>query len=507
MSIRFGFLLLILLLINACGPSGSSGPTAAELLPLCPEFSETGKPPLVHRARCGRLNVPLNPADSDGEKLQIQVLLLPAIHPAPKKDPLVLIAGGPGQSAIKLAQQLHYTFDQVRKERDLLFIDQRGTGQSHPIDCPQLKNFSQTLPAASQEEELHKALRACVAEMGDRMLFFTTPYAVEDLEAVRQQLGYSQFNLWGVSYGTRVALAYQQRYPRFVRTSVLDGVAPLSLALPWHAEADALAALEKLDEDCAAHGECRRRYGELRALAEQVADKLLEQSIVVSIEHPLTRLPYEVEVTTAVFASALRMGLYSRDLARVLPLAIHNAAQEDFELIVSLLALAESRNSFSDISMGMHYTVICNEDYPHYVKRNNEQSQVFLHAHLVEGMKKICDFWPRAELPADYLTNFSSDTPTLLLSGARDPVTPPRWAEVLMPRLSNTLHLVAPGGHHSISLEGCSSELIAHFIQLGDTRDLDGSCIARIKPMSPYLGVDKEALDALSAGSTEGEAP
>lgn len=507
MSLRFlltyGFLAL---LVGACSPANSPGQAGVATLPLCPGFAETGKPPLVHRARCGSLAVPLNHAEPEGEKLDIQVLLLPAIHPTPKKDPLVLIAGGPGQSAIKIAEQIYYKFEDVRKERDLLFIDQRGTGQSYPLNCPQLDGLSQTLPAAEQEQRLHSALRACIADEGERLLFFTTPHAVQDLEAIRQQLGYSQFNLWGVSYGTRVALAYQQAYPNSVRTSVLDGVAPLSLALPWHAEADALLALVKIDQACAEQDECARRYGKLRDQAEQVAERLLANAKTVTIEHPLTRLPYSVEMTPAAFASALRMSLYSRDLARILPLAIHRAAQEDFDLVVALMALAETRGSFADISMGMHYTVVCNEDYPHYAKRNAEASEVFLHSRSVDSMKKICDFWPRGELPDSYLTRFTSDVPTLLLSGERDPVTPPRWAENILPRLSNAQHWVAPGGHHSISLEGCTAQLIARFIQYADLAVLDGSCITRIKPLSPYLGVDQAALDALDTIPADKEA-
>ncbi len=490
-------------LLASCGKPTVDVARRDQLLTPCPGFTETGKPPLVHRARCGTLQVPLDPQQPDGEQLGIEVLLLPAVHPLPKPDPLVIIAGGPGQSAIGLAEHIYYHFEEVRKERDLLFIDQRGTGGSAPLACPGVKALGHRGSAEAQQAALLDALRACVEEDGGRMPWFTTHHAVDDLETIRRQLGYGPFNLWGVSYGTRVALAYQQRYPDSVRTSVLDGVAPLALALPWFAEEDALRSLRKLDEACAQDTACARRYGALEHQVDTVVRQLQEQSLNVAIEHPLTRLPYEVELTAALYASALRMALYSRDLARILPLAIHQSAQGDFRLVVSLMALAESRSTFSDISMGMHYTVLCNEDYPQYRDHDPAVSAVFPGMRAVETAADICAFWPVAEVPDSYTQPISSDMPTLMLSGDRDPVTPPRWAESLLPQLTQSLHLVAPGGQHSITFEGCGTQLIARFIQLGQLDGIDDQCIQRIKPLPVYLGVDGEALAALERAEEE----
>lgn len=497
MRITAGFVLCLLLV--ACDQTKPAGQqtAGASFLTSCPGFAETGKPPMVHRAECGSLSVAENPDQENGEQIALNILRLPAVNPEPKEDPLFIIAGGPGQSAVGIAEQLFYTFEEVRKSRDIVFVDQRGTGESNPLHCNGLAAVGQTLTLDEQKSVIASALRACVEEHGARLQFYTTPYAVRDLESVRLALGYQQVNLWGVSYGTRVALEYMRRYPQSVRTSVLDGVAPANMALPWSAETDARAALEKIHVQCASSDECTKGYGNLLEQAEVVAERLRQASVPVVSEHPATRLPYSVNMNQQLFASAVRMALYSRDLARILPLAIHRAHAEDYELVTALTAMAERRGGFVDISIGMHYTVLCNEDYPQYAALDFSESENFLQLKAVQSVSDACELWPRYPLPKDYFTPIASDVPTLLLSGARDPVTPPHWAENVMEGLSRAKHGIAPGGHHSITRDGCSAQLIAQFIHTGNIEHLDVSCTNKILPLQPYFGVDAAALKEL----------
>lgn len=496
------YLLIVILgvLLSACGKPVNNNASALTLN-LCPGFSATGKPPIVHRAECGSLLVPENYSAQDSATISLNILRLPAINPTPKEDPLIIIAGGPGQSAVGIAEQLYYSFEDVRKNRDILFIDQRGTGQSNPLQCDGLLGMDQGLSLAEQKINMHTALHACIAHYGEHLEFYTTPYAVRDLDAVRLALGYEQVNLWGVSYGTRVAMEYMRRYPSVVRTSILDGVAPVGIALPWFAETDALASLTTIQHQCAANQECANRYGDLLQQAWAVA-KRLQQPVEVTIEHPATRLPFRVTMTPQLFASAIRMALYSRDLTRILPLAIHQAHNKNYQLITALISMAENRGGYADISMGMHYTVLCNEDYPQYKNQDKHLSEKFMDMRAVENMTEVCELWPRYALPDEYSSPLKSDIPTLLLSGARDPITPPYWAEQVLQGLTNAKHGVAPGGHHSITRDGCSTQLIAQFINTADSTQLDVSCVANILPLMPYLDVDAGALETLNKGNS-----
>lgn len=498
--------LLACLVLAACDSAveRTEEKVQASMLSPCPGFVETGKPPLVQGAECGELQVYENTEAQSGPQIALNIMRLPAINPVPATDPLFVIAGGPGQSAIDIAEQLFYVFNDVRKNRDIVFIDQRGTGKSQPLNCTQLDDIDPHLTLAQQKVVMLEGLRECVAEHGTRMEFYTTPYAVHDLDSVRRALGYQQLNLWGVSYGTRVALEYMRRYPENVRTSVLDGVAPVTMGLPWSAETDALAALETIQQQCLQLDECSRRYGDILHKANAVADRLWEQPVDVETDHPLTRLPYRVNMNHQTFAGVVRMALYSRDLARILPLAIHEAYEQDYKLMSALISLAESRSGFASISLAMHYNILCNEDYALYREHGVSEGKGFLRLGQVDSFHEICEIWPRYPLPDEYFSAPRGDTPTLLLSGARDPVTPPHWAEVAMEHLSHAQHAVAPGGHHSITRDGCAPQLIAQFIEKGSLHQLDVECINNILPLQPYRTVDPDALAGFSASNTGG---
>jgi pimeloyl-ACP methyl ester carboxylesterase len=479
--------ILLVCLICGCDKSASLDQDSTKsVLRLCPGFSTQGKPPLVSGAECGVLPVAENPQEQNGNIIELKILRLPAINPVPKDDPLFIIAGGPGQSAVEVAELLFYVFEDIRKYRDIVFVDQRGTGSSNPLECEGLAALGQKLTFADQKAAITSALRECADQLGDRYQFYTTPYAVQDLDSVRRALNYPRINIWSVSYGTRVALEFMRRYPQSTRVAILDGVAPVAMALPWFAERDALSALQAINQQCAQTAQCVERYGDLLEQAQVVAERLQHASVEVEIEHPSTRLAYHLTMTHEVFASAVRMVLYSRDLSRLLPLAISQSHAGDYQLLTALVAIAEHRGGLADISLGMHYTILCNEDFPQYHLKDSASSEKFLLLNAVQAGREACELWPRQPLPADYFSPVQSAVPTLLLSGARDPVTPPVWAEQVLSGLTRAKHAIAPGGHHSITRDGCTARLIAQFIQTADIEHLDTSCVQKILPLSPY---------------------
>jgi pimeloyl-ACP methyl ester carboxylesterase len=456
-------------------------------LSICPDFSQTGKAAVVQNARCGHYDVKENPDDPGSKVIPLNVLFLPAVNPVPERDPLFIIAGGPGQSAVVVAESLYSVFNDVRKNRDIVFVDQRGTGKSNPLDCEFETAESQQLAEPEQELFTRRAVTQCIDKIKDYAAFYTTNYAVADLDAVRAALGYEKINLWGGSYGSRVVLEYMRRYPMHARTSILDGVAPVALALPWSMEFDGLAALQALNQQCAQIYACKNIYGDIVKKAQVVADRLLIKPIAVNISHPRTQEKITVNLSAQDFSGVIRLALYSRDLSSLIPRVISEAESGNYELFASLIYLAKSKSDMAGVSYGMHYSVVCNEDYPLYKNKDARESNVFLNALSVQKYSEICVQWPRAKLPDDYWDVVVSDVPALLLSGAVDPVTPPRWGDLVKKELKNSLHLVVPGGHHIVTPEGCIAQLITAFIARGGAQGLDSSCVQNIQPLAIHL--------------------
>lgn len=465
----------------------------SEWLSLCPDFAQTGKAPLSQNAQCGRLWVSENPQDPQSKKIALNVLRIPAVNPVPEPNPLFVIAGGPGQAAVEVAESMYALFGEVRKNRDIVFVDQRGTGQSNPLPCELARELGAKLTRAEQEALERAALKRCIASIAPYAAYYTTPYAVQDLDAVRAALGYETINLWGGSYGSRVVLEYLRRYPEHTRASVIDGVAPVAIALPWSMEADALAALQAINQQCAATPECRANYGDIVEKAQAVARRLEENPQAITIMHPRTQAKITVNIAAQDFSGVIRLALYSRDLAALLPQVISSASSGDYAVLAALMHLATAKSEMAGINYALHYTVICNEDYPLYKDKMAESTNVFLTTNvflktkMVQTYAEICAQWPRAPLPADYWQPIRSDLPVLALSGAVDPVTPPYWAELVRGGLPNLTALVAPGGHHIISAEGCTAQLISAFIAKGDGKALDARCIQNIQPLAIHL--------------------
>jgi pimeloyl-ACP methyl ester carboxylesterase len=482
------FFLIALFSLAGCDTaSKTSAEKNISWLGLCPDFSQTGKSPVTQNAECGSLVVAENPQDKNSKKIALNVLRIPAVNPVPEQDPLFVIAGGPGQAAVVVAESMHSLFRDVRKNRDIVFVDQRGTGKSNPFPCELDNESTKPIPIAEEEALARAAIKQCIEKIKEYAAYYTTNYAVQDLDEVRAALGYEKINLWGGSYGSRVVLEYLRRYPKNVRASVIDGVAPVAIALPWSMEADGLAALQAINKQCANTPACLMHFGNIVEKAQGISSRLLTNPQEVKITHPRTQEKVVVHMTAQDFSGVVRLSLYSRDLSSLLPQVISEADAGDYSVLASLIYLAKSKSEMAGINYGMHYTVVCNEDYSLYKDKPAENSNLFLNASMVQKYSEICEHWPRAQLPDDYWEPIKSDLPVLALSGAVDPVTPPYWGELVKSGLTNFTHIIAPGGHHIVSSEGCTAQLITAFIAKGDAKTLDASCAKNIQPLAIYI--------------------
>jgi pimeloyl-ACP methyl ester carboxylesterase len=468
-SVRCAALGLLLPLALLAGCERLSGGAARAALEPC------RLPGLEREARCGTVSVPADPAAPEGKKFAVRYAVLPALARIKLDDPVFVLAGGPGQAATGVAGQVAPIFDKLNARRDLVFVDQRGTGASAPFACPQPASEFEEFDAQRAVERLRECARAATIDPA----LLPTWIATRDLEAVRAALGAEQINLWGASYGTRAALDYLRQFPQRVRSVVLDGAAPPDMALPAAMSVDADAALEAALARCAADPACSARYPDLRATVARLLDQAA-QGQRISVADPLTGRRTELALSPTLLAALLRAPLYVPTYAAVLPYALAEAGAGRFEPLAALaagLAGPVSRN----FAEGMHYAVVCAEDLPRIDAAARQQAAATrLGTTIIELYAQACGALRAGAVPAEFYTVPASRVPVLILSGGADPATPPRHGEAVAQRLGNALHLVAPQLGHGVSGAGCAPDLIARFVRQASFDGIDGACLQKI---------------------------
>ena len=428
-------------------------------------------------ARCGTHEVWEDREAQKGRKIGLRIAVVPAKRRAREADPIVILAGGPGQGAVSLASQVMPLFAKLNDARDVVFVDQRGTGRSHPLDCA---DDSQPLQTLFEDALPERLVTKCLAELDADPRQYATSTAMQDLEEVRAGLGYERVNLWGGSYGTRAALEYLRRNPTRVRTMVLDGVAPAGMKLPLSFASDGDAALKRLIEACEVEALCRKVYPDLRVMISSLRAQLSRRPMRTTIVDPRTGERADIQVNENVLLSGLFRPLYVAELASLLPLGVAAASAGDFNpLLAQNLELAD--DIAENLSVGMHLSVVCTEDVPRITPADLDAvSQSFFGRALIDDFLRACASWPRGKVSPDFYEPVRSDVPVLILSGGIDPATPPRHGEIVAATLPNARHFVAPHLGHGVSLHGCAPRLIESFVRAGSGAALDGKCLQRI---------------------------
>ncbi|MDH3266160.1 MAG: alpha/beta hydrolase [Gammaproteobacteria bacterium] len=427
-------------------------------------------------ARCGTLVRPLNPADAATQKIELRVAVVPALDLEPEPDPLVPLAGGPGQGAIQFYSAYATAFEFVRRDRDILLLDQRGTGESATMDCGVEDEIVEGQYDAEQTLEF---IRACLQQLPFDPSFFTTSVAVTDLEALRLALGYPSLNLLGTSYGTRVAQHYARRYPETTRSVVLDGVVPPQLPLGPEIATEAQRAIDEIFERCAADPDCNERFPELDLDFQSIRAELAAAPVTVTLADPLSGRLTTLDFGRDELAAAVRLLAYQPYSIALLPLLIHEAANDNYVPLAAQFQLTVS--SLADaLSLGMHNAVMCTEDLP-FVDTDHVDfdalGETYIGAFQFEALETICSIWPPGPLDDDFHEPLASDLPVLLLSGSADPITPPRYAELAMRKLSNARHLIGDRQGHGQIAAGCMPRIVADFVASADVDALDVTCM------------------------------
>jgi len=428
---------------------------------------------------CGSYQVLEDRRRPNGRRISLHIAVLPPRSATPRPDPIFWLHGGPGAAATDMAERFCSSW--MREDRDLVLVDQRGTGRSRPLQCKlpgSAENLQGYIEGYFDRIPLYRRCKQRLRELTN-LRMYTTPIAMDDLDEVRRAMGYQKINVIGASYGSRAALIYLRRHGEHLRTLVLDAVDPPAAINPlYHAES-AQGALDLLFEECAQDADCAAVFPDLAQEFDTVIRRLEETPAEVSVSHPDTGEPVTVVLTRFAFTEAVRSLMYSVSGSRWVPYLIHLAYHGTLWPITEV-AIEDARTSAEILSWGTLLSVVCAEDVPRIDPADIPRltDGTFYGEHRVRTEMAVCEIWPQAPIPASYADPIESEVPVLLLSGTLDPVTPPRWAEEAARHLANSYHLVFPGSHSKS--EPCVDAITQRFVARGSVVGLNTRCAERI---------------------------
>ena len=451
------------------GPAAAAAPTAT------PHACEPSAP---ERARCGTVRVFENRDTREGRTIDLAYVVLPATGKA-ERDPVFVLAGGPGQAATRILVLASDVLEAVNETRDLVFVDQRGTGASNGLRCE--ADDLDAIVRGPWDESNHARLVECGRSLPADLAWYATSPAMDDLDDVRAALGYDQINLWGGSYGTRAALVYLRQHGDHVRSAALWGVAPPGQPFMRTFAPHGQAALDAVLGECAADARCKAVLPEGPKTVERIMARLNEAPARVAVTDPRDGSRATLELTRNVFASSIRLALYNTEWAAELPWMLAEADQGRYEPFMSMVTPI-SVAIREQIHLGMFMSVACSEDVHLLTEEDLATAErTFLGADFLRSLQSACETWPKATLPAGYLEPVRSDVPVLLMAGTVDPVTPPATAELAAATLSSSRVVPFSNTGHGGGAADCEAKLIRRFMDDPSPAMLDASCAEAVK--------------------------
>ena len=432
----------------AAKPAAKPGPAYRTKLQPC----KVGKVD----AFCGTYQAWENRAAKSGRKIGLKVVVLPSLSAHPKPDPLFLLAGGPGQAITTVAEGV--TENSLRRDRDIVMVDQRGTGEPDKLRC-ELGGHPDDLQSYLGEMFPVAAVRECRESLEKKydLTLYTTDMGMDDLDEVRAWLGYGKVNLLGGSYGTRAAQVYARRHSGSVRSVVLVGAVPMDETLPISHAAAGQRSLDLLMGWCEQDAACSAKFPNFRQEFQAVMDRLRKEPVAVEVRNPIDGKTVPVKLAWNVAADGVRWALYNPDASARLPLIIHEAAGGDFTRLAQASVNARL-GAIEGITMGMFFSVTCAEDIPFIdpAQVPARTANTFLGDYRVIQQTAACGVWPRAKIEPSHRQAVRTDIPFLVINGERDPVTPPDFGPRVTREMTRAVRIMVPWGSHGGD-DPCSS--------------------------------------------------
>jgi pimeloyl-ACP methyl ester carboxylesterase len=429
---------------------------------------------------CGTYMVRENPYGPARREIALNFIILPARGSNKVPDPVFAFSGGPGAGAAASVVSWASMLEKLRQERDIVLVDLRGTGQSNPLYCPPIGdvNSAQSYLTDMYPEDYVKNCRSKLKEKADLRQYHHS-ISLDDIDALRAELGYEQINVVGGSGGSRAGYVYMNRYPGRVRCAFLWAIAPPDQALPSTMAQDAEAALMRLFADCAADPDCAADYPTLQQEFYQILNRLKAGPVTVSITNPINNQPETVTFSHNNFITGIRYMLYSSSTSRWLPAFIFWAARGTyFPLVEYTVDYLYWINR--DVMEGLYLCMTCTEDIPYvdFAVARAQAQGTFLGIYRLDQQQAACEWWVRGQLEPGFFDRIELNIPTLIVSGENDPVTPPYYGEHLANSLPNSLHVIVPNSGHSKNpiWDNCLDDAVAQFVSRGAPEGIDFTC-------------------------------
>ncbi len=438
--------------------------------------------------------MPENRSDPHSQSIYLAVAVAKSDSPHPRPDPIVYLEGGPGGSILKIAPLVFEgRFSPFVADRDVILFDQRGVGRSKPaLDCTE---FNDALVDSAKQDVRREALAALVEEafaschqrfvnQGIDLSAYNSAESAADLNDLRVALGYEQWNLYGISYGTRLALTVMRDFPQGVRSVILDSSYPPQADLYAELIPNARRAFNELFDGCRNDRRCNAAYPDLEGVVFDLAGQLDARPADLEVWNPATDKRIQAKMNGDLFLASLFQALYSTEASRYLPSIVYAAHGGDLEQLTPLLGdLFFIHDSISD---GMYYAVQCREEVPFSSLPQAEaaaQAEPGLRYALeTESVFAICRDWGSSQPDPKENQPVQSAIPTLVLAGEYDPITPPAWGRLVAQDLANGYFFEFPAVGHGASVSDfCPLEMTLAFLE-NPTVAPDSSCIAQMPP-------------------------
>lgn len=462
---------------------------------------------------CGYLAVPEKRGDPDSRTIRLAVAIFRHPDGASRPDPIIYLEGGPGGSPLKVRVP---EFDAVfgglfAAGRDIILFDQRGVGYSEPaLDCPDFTELyfdlldmevdGERLTSQQVLDRKVEGFMACAEDLRESadVTAYNTAENAADVDDLRRALGYDQANLYGASYGTRLAFDVMRDFPEGVRSVVLDAPYPPEVDAYRETPASFDRALNEIAGQCAADTACNDAYPDLRTVLFDAVERLNEEPASFPVTHPVTGQTYTRVLNGDGLLELVFRSLYDTLLRPVMPQAIYDASEGVFTAFLRTIAIDMLRQDWR--SWGMYFSVQCHdevafsswEEFEAVADDYPEFAGFFLASEIGKLTYDVCAGWGAGK--ADPVENqpVSSDIPTLITTGQYDPIVPPQWGRGIAENLTNGYFFVFPGIGHGAGADSCSQSMMLSFLDDPTTAPSD-ACIADIEPV-PFV-VPAEAAE------------
>ncbi len=441
------------------------------------------------QATCGTYKIWENRDTKQGRQIDLSIIVLSALDANKRPDPFFMLQGGPGDAPSFNARFYSRVFHDVRRTRDIVLVDLRGTGKSAALTCPELAKPGATGIFDADLLSL-PAVRACRARLEQRadLRLYTTEIAVDDLEEVRQALGYGPINVYGTSYGSRVAQVYMRKYPKSLRAVTMKGIVPASMAMPeTHARAGE-DAWQSLVARCRKDDNCKGTFPTVDADFRRLLARLEKDSPVMTLPAGPSRPAATIQITRGLFSEAFRNVLYTPEGSAQAPQLVRQLLDGDDRSLTETALNGRTVLGGERLAAGFFLSVTCTEDVPYLSKDADQMAAgTFGGNYRLQQQRAACKEWTRGSVSTGHRQPTQAPIPTLLFSGELDPVTPPSGGDDVVRHLPRGRHVVIRNNGHPIgNAEKCIGQMIGEFLDRGSADGLATECAAN-NPAPPFL--------------------